>query len=652
MGEFVDHLKKMNYISAGFVMECTMEKGEVFIEKLSLQECSAECKEELLQLCDNLREKDVLWESSLERVETWLLNQVRHHIKNEKINIDQFYNDQEVYGIFFLKEGIPFVHFSCDKLITRAKSKENSLKGRRLYISDNITAKRNAESILEKENQRYKDILEATKLGTWEYNILTGEMVVNERWAEMIGYTLEELEPITMDTWNNFTHTSDIDRAYKLLQEHIAGKSSEYEAEFRMRHKKRYWVWIHDRGRIIRRTPDGKPWMMYGGHNEITEKKYTQEMLQHTEKLNALGRLAGGIAHDINNQLMMIRGYIDIMFERNTDLEQDEYLAKIDGIVTRSASVVKQLLTFSKQSKFESEPIDIVSVVKSIGEMLIHTLDKSIVVKLDMEEEHLVITADRSLVENAIINLCINAKDAMPDGGKLQLSIEKKIFDKETQTFTGHIKPGTYAMIRVTDNGKGISEGDLHRIFEPFFTTKDTGTGVGLSAVIGVIKQHKGGIRVVSNEGKGSCFSLYFPIEDHVEIEKGRIAKKPVGKGLYYKNIMIVDDEAVLLSVLDKYLSSKGCYVKTFSDPRQVIEYYKTHSKEIEVIILDMLMPYMSGIEVFKHLVGINNNVKVLYLSGYTEGFEVDDEYKKNVIGYIEKPVRLSQIYEMLQKDE
>ncbi len=289
-------------------------------------------------------------------------------------------------------------------------------------------------------------------------------------------------------------------------------------------------------------------------------------------------------------------------------------------------------------------------VVKGISEMMKHTLDKSISIIYTSKVGDINIEVDKSLVENAIMNLCINASDAMPEGGQLELTLDTECLHERLQTYSGYLEEGEYAVVTVRDNGKGMNEATINRIFEPFFTTKEAGTGVGLSAVIGVIRQHNGGVIVTSQLGKGTAFQLYFPMKTGIEEKNIKEEKKREMNGYPVMNILIVDDEPILTQVLHQFLESKGCQVKSITDSRLVAHYYEDHRDEIDFVILDMLMPYLSGTEVFERLYAIDSNVKVLYLSGYTEGVEIPEEYSDNIIGFMEKPVRLNQVYEMLIK--
>jgi len=410
---------------------------------------------------------------------------------------------------------------------------------------------------------------------------------------------------------------------------------------------------------------------MVGSHIDITENKKTELMLHHSEKVSAIGRLAGGIAHDINNQLMMIQGYVEILKGNVAISQGKDQLQNIEDIIARSTEIVKQLQSFTKQTSFRSEDIELNRLVMRIGKMLYHTIDKRIVLELAMPSEMLVdelnkregdvkpfdaeyyyIKGDVSLIENALVNLCLNARDAIIDRGKIMLNVTKMILTKPMQTYTNSLDIGEYACISVSDNGVGISEKSLNQIFEPFYTTKDKGTGLGLSTVISALKQYNGGITVESRIGRGTTFKLFFPLLNEKEVKQNTRPNLLQSSGRFVdpseKVVMVVDDEIVLCQVLTQYLESKGFVVKSFIDPRLALDYYEGYSSGVDCVLLDVIMPYMTGNELFEKMIKINPNIKVLYLSGFTEGLNIPVEYQHNIIGLLEKPVKLEKIYDFL----
>lgn len=585
--------------------------------------------------------EDIIHPDDVKRVS----DEVRSYIEESVVHYEQSYRVKKKDGTYIWVRDY--------NVIDLIEGEVKHIKG---YLYD-ITNEKETELLLEEKNRRLVDIIEATQIGTWEWDLISGSINCNQRWAQMLGYSLDEMQPTTITTWENLIHKGDLVHVKKNIEQHILGLRPAYEFECRMRHKSGHWIWIHNHGKIMRWAVDGKPWILVGSQSDITETKNARAMLQHSEKLSAIGRLAGGIAHDINNQLMMISGYVDLMKEDAIHNRLNvNHLSEMESIVVRSSDIVKQLLSFSKQSKLNVTQVNLNILLQNIVEMMSHTLDKKISISYQSQVASSETILDQSLVESALINLCINGRDAMVDGGNLKIELENVEFQEPFQTYTGLIAEGSYYVISVSDNGKGINETTLSQIFEPFFTTKETGTGIGLSAVIGVMKQHNGGVNVKSVLGKGTTFKLYFPLQLDKSININKINDARENKHIDIKNstknILIVDDEPVLTQVLHQFLETKGCHVKSFTDPREVKDFYEEHYETIDIVILDMLMPYLSGTQVFQQLYDINPSVKVLYLSGYTEGIVIPEEYSINVIGFLEKPVQMNKIYEMLLKDE
>lgn len=510
----------------------------------------------------------------------------------------------------------------------------------------NIDLEMEAKSLLDEQYKRFSDTIEATKVGTWEWDISTGHIGINQRFADILGYGLEALKPMTYDRRQALINNEDLAIFNQNINAHLEGKTTDYEMEYRLRHKKGHWVWVLDRGRIMKWTDSNEPWIMIGAISEITEIKKTEALLRQSEKLNALGRMAGGIAHDMNNQLMMMRSFLDMVEEKNTLEAYQENYAMMDRIVTRTTDTIKQLMTFTRHRIFEPKIIDMVMVMDEVVRLADRTFQKNLRIQTSFNVEGAMIYGDMSLIENALINLCLNAKDAMEPGGELILGIEKYKSVGPLHTSTGNLPEGDYVVVEVSDNGSGIDEVHLEKVFEPFFTTKKKGEGIGLSTVVSVVKEHGGGLEVHSKKGVGTTFILYFP-ELH-DLEMAKQVETKVSRVVSRKNlpsVMVVDDEPVLSQVMSEFLAEKGCEVMPFTDPVKAVAFYENHWRDIDVVLLDMLMPNMTGSEVFDAICKVNSDVRVLFLSGYSHGMEVKESNKANVIGFMEKPVKLGAVY-------
>lgn len=513
------------------------------------------------------------------------------------------------------------------------------------YIFDQ-THLMKVEHELAKEQQRLSNIIEGTGAATWEWEIQTGVLHVNKQWYETLGYTYEELSPINIQTWEALTHPEDLLLSNKKIIAHFKKETPYYESEFRLRNKRGDWIWFHDRGRVVSWGASGEPLIMSGFHTSIHEKRVAEEIIRQSEKLTALGQLTGGIAHDFNNQLMIMSSYAELMKLNTCPVIQKNYLDKIEGVIYHSADLVKQLLAFSKKGKYEAQVVDIKPVLEGVSLLLSHTMPKTIRIKVNIKHQNLKCLVDRSLVENAIINICLNAKDAMKQGGTIRLSGKSIYFQNYFQTQIGWINPGEYVVITIKDDGMGMSEEIVPHIFEPFFTTKETGTGMGLSAVYGSVRRHEGGVCVKSELGKGTQFDIYLPMTHQPFVSE---FKKPLScieklGNKKHKRILIVDDEPLITETIVTFLEEIGHEIMAFNSPLDAITYFEKHAEHLDLCILDIMMPGIDGFEFYEHLKKLKGAIPVIYLSGFSDSFKVSDDIGMDIVAFIEKPVRFEEL--------
>ena len=425
---------------------------------------------------------------------------------------------------------------------------------------EDVTESLRAEEELNKQRQRQASIIEGANVGTWEWNVQTGEAAFNERWAEIIGYTLEELAPLSIDTWNQYAHPNDLLISQDKLERHFSGELDYYDCECRMMHKDGHWVWVLDRGKVISRNEYGEPLWMFGTHIDITELKRAekehaklQKQLAQTQKMDALGTLASGIAHDFNNILAAILGYselaLDDLPQENAPVRQD--LAEITKAAIKAKKLVRQILTFSRVAEGERRLLSLEMVAQDAHAILQHTLPKMIDLRLDFQEGLWPVTADYQQMEHVFINLANNAADAIEGNGKIIIGARNLEADTNLCQVCDQELVGNQVLLVVEDNGKGMSPEVLAKIFEPFFTTKGIGkgTGLGLSTTYGIVHGHGGHICCRSNEGEGSKFFIYLPADSNGQIdsepEKAHSLYRRAGIG----KILVVDDEPTVRDI-------------------------------------------------------------------------------------------------------
>ena len=385
----------------------------------------------------------------------------------------------------------------------------------------------------------------------------------------------------------------------------------------------------------------------------------TEAALRQSEKMTAIGQLAGGIAHDFNNQLSIILGYAELLCSRLSQSDLIRFSEPIVIAAKRSGELTKNLLSFSRQGHFEKVLIDFHELIDEVLDLLGHTIDRRIVLKREFRADHAFVLGDPTRIQNAILNLALNARDAIADSGTILIStavIEADGSDPGNRqagpTAAGETMSalpfGTYLRVSVTDTGSGMTEETKSRIFEPFFTTKPAGkgTGLGLAAVFGTVKIHGGWISVDTRLGVGSAFHIYLPLAERKSEAKGVVAdQSPQGV-----RILVVEDELQVREMLDAMLSIEGHAVTTANGGNQALAIYGKRWRDIDLVILDMVMADMSGYETFFALQRINPSVKVLISSGYGSEGKVQDMLKNGALGLLQKPYLKGQLDMMIAK--
>ena len=383
---------------------------------------------------------------------------------------------------------------------------------------------------------------------------------------------------------------------------------------------------------------------------DITEKKQMEEQLRQSEKMGAIGRLAGGIAHDFNNQLGGLLGYAELLREKvGHDADLTRYADNIIISVKRSSDLTAQLLAFSRQGKYQEITVNIHNILHEVINMLQHSMDKRIVIKQHLNANPPTTTGDPTQLQNAILNLALNARNAMPRGGELLFSTDVVQVDesyKKEHLF--EITKGAYIKICIADTGIGMNKETQQHIFEPFFTTKEKGkgTGMGLAAVYGTVKNHNGTINIYSKPGKGTTFSIYLPLnikEEFKDDEDLQSASTVKGSA----HLLLVEDEEMIRAVETELLEILGYKVSACSNGAEAVKFYKKSWKQVDLVIIDMVMPEMNGKDAFIAMREINPDIIALLASGYSLNGEARIILEEGVKGFLQIPFRKN---ELLQK--
>jgi PAS domain S-box-containing protein len=376
---------------------------------------------------------------------------------------------------------------------------------------------------------------------------------------------------------------------------------------------------------------------------DITEHRKIEEQLLQAQKMESIGNLAGGIAHDFNNLLGGILGYASFA-KKKMSLQDPLYhsLNSIERSATQAAELTKQLLGFARRGKYQVKPINCNDLIQDLTQFLRRTIDKRINLEVDLDPHMHLIDGDETQLQQSLINICLNARDAMPAGGTLKIVTGNRTLSKDINEKQGGWKEGKYVKITLSDTGIGMTQEIRSQIFEPFFTTKEPGrgTGLGLSMVYGIIQNHGGYIEVKSEPGHGTSFELLLPAA--VELILEEISPFPPGRIIPKgsETILIVDDEELIRQLGADILEDVGYKILLAAGGEEAIQIYQENRKEIALVILDMVMPGLGGKETILKLKEIDSKIKVLLSSGYSTNEGVGEILKEGVGGFIQKPYR------------
>lgn len=675
------------------------------------------------------------------------------------------------------------------------------------YIID-ATDMLEKEAAIEEDKQRLELTMEAAGLGAWDMDIPSGRYVTDIMWARIKGFLPDEVRP-SLDFWKGLLHPDDTASTLKTLDDHIAGLTPLYDANYRVKTKGGRWIWIHSRGKAIKRDKDGRALRIIGIHEDVTpyyellrkldekeqkitktyhlvrlmldnvpdmiwakdmdkryifankatcdflgavdtdeptgkddmffvkrsraqrpdqagwhtfgeicqdsddivmrnrrkqrfdefgnirgeflfldvhkaplfdeneemigtvgagrdvtrekqlekEKDEMQRQLLQAQKLEAVGRIAGGIAHDLNNFLVPVLGYAEMgLKELNPDDRLYKYLSEIKIGAERAAGIVKQVLAFGKKQAFTPACLDINNLIRDLGATFFNLMGEGITIQILAAPDLKPVLADKNQLDQVIMNLVINAKDAMPEGGTIRIETANVFKDLQDGGHRDdHLSP--HVMLAVIDTGCGMTEEVKERIFDPFFTTKsiEKGTGLGLSTVYGIVRQHGGFIEVFSEPGKGTAFKLYFPVADSfADTEKDMDNKDMDNKYVVTtpapseRLVLVVDDEEQICELITSVLKQSGYEVLSFTHPYGLLEFVKDKRPRADMLITDLMMPGMNGADVFRSLKEIYPRLKVIYISGYSEDIVATQKDIEQGAVFLQKPFSIKDLLQTL----
>jgi two-component system, cell cycle sensor histidine kinase and response regulator CckA len=502
------------------------------------------------------------------------------------------------------------------------------------------TERDKSERELRQSEQQYASIVRGAPYGIYRSDENGRILMANPALVAMLGY-VSEAEVLTLNLEED-VYLNPRERAGILKQ--LDEQKLFPLPEVKWRRKDGHTIIVRLEGRALDANIDGTSrYEIFA--QDITERRVLEHQFQQAQKMEAIGRLAGGVAHDFNNLLMIIRGCAELLDHHKADPQRiGGYIKQINDATSIAASVVQQLMAFSRKQVPEKSALDFNAVLRDLRKMLPRLLgeDVQIVFIPGQSLEH--VASDRAQIEQIILNLAVNARDAMPTGGKLVLATSN-VFLSAPQIEAGGVElpAGNYVLLSVTDTGTGMGQDVKSHIFEPFFTTKERGkgTGLGLATVYGIVKENNGYIAIDSELGKGSEFKIFFPVDAAAkEAPATKIVSAPAGGS---ETILLVEDEAALREITCEYLQSRGYNVLTASSGMQALEICRAHEAPIHILMTDIIMPGIQGPELVKAALNMRPQMHVIYVSGYTDrGLEIATKESNAVL--LRKPYSLADL--------
>jgi two-component system cell cycle sensor histidine kinase/response regulator CckA len=506
----------------------------------------------------------------------------------------------------------------------------------------NVAQRKAVERQLAESEEMYRNLIENIQEAVYKIDENGTILFISSGIERISGYKPEEL---CGGNFSDFIFPADvkhIKEQFDRLMHNILEPD-----EYRIICKNNEIRWILSSSRPV--FENGRFCGIHGILADIHERKIAQqalqnqqELLQQAQKMEAIGTLASGIAHDFNNLLMGIQGRASLMLmESEIGHPYYEHLKGIEQYIKSAAELTQQLLGLARGGKYEVVPADLNALIQGSAELFGRT-KKEIRIFTKLDPELRVVEIDRTQIEQVLLNLLVNAWQAMPEGGEIAIVTQNiDLLASDSRVF--HVPPGRFVRVGVSDSGIGMDEKTKSRIFDPFFTTKEMGrgTGLGLASAYGIVKNHGGIITVYSEKGSGSTFHVYLPAsEKTIELKKEAAEEVPGGS----ETILLIDDEEMILDVARQLLASLGYKVMTADSGGPALDLYRKNRERIDLVILDMIMPQMSGSRVFEYLKEINPDVRVLLSSGYSINGQAMKILRRGCRGFIQKPFTIKEL--------
>jgi PAS domain S-box-containing protein len=510
-----------------------------------------------------------------------------------------------------------------------------------------VTEREHAAEALRASEERFRLVSRATNDAVWDLDLATGSVWWSDSVRTLFGFAADEVgrDPTW---WSDRVHPDDRERVLGTSQAALDQGEASWSAEFRFRRGDDSYARVVDRAYILR-GPDGTAVRMLGSMMDVTERRSLEEQLVQAQKMEAVGRLAGGIAHDFNNLLTAILGYGDLMMPKLHDPTLRGKMQEIRKAAERASALTRQLLAFSRKQVLVPEVVRVVGLIAEMTKMLRRLIGEDIELLTLMPHGEPAVRADPGQLEQVLMNLAVNARDAMPRGGKLTIEVAVVEPDDAFRKDHPDVPAGTQVVISVTDTGVGMDAEVRKHIFEPFFTTKELGrgTGLGLATVYGIVKQSGGHVEVDTAPGRGTTFRIFLPAVEAPRPAPAQSLDAVVGGS---ETVLLVEDEASLRSLAQEILREQGYKVLAAGSGAEALELARSHKAPIHLLVTDVVMPGMDGRELADRLAPIHGEARCLFMSGYTDDAVVRRGVREEGVPFLQKPFTIDALAQKVRE--
>jgi len=514
-------------------------------------------------------------------------------------------------------------------------------------------AKRSAQRLreLEEGQARLALALEASDQAWWEASLLDESLLMSPQGFRILGYGPVEIEP-RMSAWAALIPEDERAGVMEVLRANLQAEPGGFQnLEFRLQAKAGELRYLSANGKVVGRDAQGHPIRLVGTFRDITEMRAIQDRLLQAQKMEALGTLAGGVAHDFNNILGAINLTIDLV---SAQLEEGstpwKELQALNRAAARAADLVKQILAFARHNPQANSPTVVAAVVQDMLKLVRASFPSTIEIHC-VTRTNARVMADPTHLHQILMNLCANARLAMPDHGRLDIALDEQVLDADFARRHSGIKPGPYVVLSVSDTGVGMTRAVLSRIFEPFFTTRPRGqgTGLGLSVIHGIVGQYGGHISVYSEPGQGTNFRIFLPLCPAPTTPATELVKpQPLPGGS--ERILFVDDEDSLVSLVSKLLTRIGYAVEATTDSLQALEWLRQNPERCDLLITDVTMPRLTGDALARSALELRPGLPIILCSGFSDRVDAEKARSLGAKGFISKPFVLSSLAQLIRQ--